>query len=99
MTFLSATFVALYERPNGLPKFIAGKPDLLGLTDATSNVTAFPTTGGCTTLWLCAVDAFIALVVTRLPRQMTIDAKVIRTINEGARMPLFLKVVVIVLEP
>jgi len=88
MTFLSATLVAVYVRPNGLPKFIAGKPDLLGLTDATSNAAVFSITSSRRTLsFCCGLDAFIAVVVTGLPALMMIDVKPILTNIDRTLMP------------
>jgi hypothetical protein len=60
---------------NGLPKFIASWPDLLGLTDATSNVTEFPIAAGWTpVVWFCGDrDSFIAAI--DLPLQMVIHVK------------------------
>src|SRR5215831_8042114 len=83
MTFLNGTLVAVYVPPlKPLPKFIARSPDRLGLTDATSNVAVFPTTDGCTTLWFCCdLDAFIAVIVTDLPVNMTIDVTAIKNIS------------------
>jgi hypothetical protein len=74
---------------NGLPKFIASWPDLLGLTDATSNVTEFPIAAGWTpVVWFCGDrDSFIAAIVTDLPLQMVIHVKATQTAVALAGMP------------
>jgi hypothetical protein len=67
---------------------MASPPDLLGLTDATSNETIFPVTSGGTTLWFCCgLDTFIAVIITGLLTEVTIEAKAIDTTTDRARIP------------